>query len=77
MADQLLDTQGLACPLPILKAKKALRALQAGNTLEVLATDPGSQLDFEAFCKATGHKLLSSDVNEAGVFRFVIEHKAA
>ncbi len=71
MADKLLDTQGLACPLPILKTKKALRDMAAGSTLEVLSTDPGSTLDFEAFCNATGHTLLSSE-NSEGVFRFVI-----
>ncbi len=75
MADKLLDTQGLACPLPILKTKKALRDMAAGHTLEVLATDPGSALDFEAFCKATGHTLLTSENND-GVFRFVIQHSA-
>ena len=73
MADKRLDTQGLACPLPILKTKKAMRDMQAGATIEILATDPGAQLDVEAFCKATGHKLLVSEKTE-GVFRFVIEH---
>ena len=75
MTDKNLDTQGLACPLPILKTKKAMREMGPGATLEVLATDPGSQQDFEAFCKATGHTLLSSEVND-GVYRFVIEHKS-
>ena len=73
MADKQLDTQGLACPLPILKTKKVLRDMSAGSTLEVLSTDPGSILDFEAFCKATGHTLLKSETND-GVFRFVIQH---
>ena len=73
MADKLLDTQGLACPLPILKTKKMLRTMVAHQTLEVLATDPGSALDFEAFCKATGHTLLTSEENDS-VFRFVIQH---
>jgi tRNA 2-thiouridine synthesizing protein A len=61
----------LLCPLPILKAKKALSAVPAGGTLEVLATDPGSAADFEAFCRATGNKLLEQSA-EAGVFRFLI-----
>ena len=75
MANKLLDTQGLACPLPILKTKKALRDVPPGGTLEVLATDPGAALDFEAFCQATGHTLVSSEVSD-GVYRFVIQRVA-
>ena len=56
--DQELDTRGLNCPLPILKAKKALSTLQSGQVLRVLATDPGSLRDFAAFAKQTGHELL-------------------
>jgi len=59
MADQLLDAKGLNCPLPILRAKKALKDVAMGGTLEVLATDPGAVKDFEAFCKQTGNELLS------------------
>ena len=58
MADQELDTRGLNCPLPILRAKKALNTLTTGQTLRILATDPGSAKDFEAFAKQTGNKLL-------------------
>ena len=54
-----LDTKGLRCPLPVLKARKALKELPAGATLRVLATDPGAIKDFEAFCKTTGYRLLS------------------
>lgn len=75
MADQTLDTQGLACPLPVLKAKKAIGSLPKGATLEVLATDPGSLEDFRAFCEVTGNTLLSHELN-AGVFRFLIRHGA-
>lgn len=71
MADQHLDAKGLLCPLPILKAKKALSSVPIGGTLEVLATDPGSAADFEAFCRATGNTLLEQSA-EAGVFRFLI-----
>jgi len=53
----LLDTKGLRCPLPVLKARKALKAMPVGATLRVLATDPGSIKDFEAFCKTTGYRL--------------------
>ena len=60
MADHTLDAKGLNCPLPILKAKKALKEVPDGGTLEILATDPGSVKDFEAFCKQTGNLLLAS-----------------
>jgi len=53
-----VDTRGLNCPLPILKAKKALAELQAGELLKVLSTDPGSVRDFQAFARQTGHELL-------------------
>lgn len=58
--DQELDATGLNCPLPILKAKKSLAGLAAGEVLHVMATDPGSHNDFEAFAKQTGHELLES-----------------
>lgn len=53
-----LDTRGLNCPLPILKAKKALAELQSGELLKVVATDPGSVRDFQAFCRQTGNELV-------------------
>jgi tRNA 2-thiouridine synthesizing protein A len=75
MADQTLDAKGLNCPLPILKAKKALMAMAPGATLEVLATDPGSVKDFQAFSRTTGHELIES-TTEGNVFRFVLRRKA-
>jgi tRNA 2-thiouridine synthesizing protein A len=75
MADQTLDAKGLNCPLPILKAKKALTALPPGGTLEVLATDPGAVKDFQAFARTTGHELVES-TTEGNVFRFVLKRKA-
>ncbi|GCL61138.1 sulfurtransferase TusA family protein [Pseudaquabacterium pictum] len=57
-ATQELDTRGLNCPLPILKAKKALAALQSGEVLKVVSTDPGSLRDFQAFARQTGHELV-------------------
>ena len=72
MAAQLLDAKGLNCPLPILKAKKALGTLAMGEVLEIHATDPGSVKDFEAFCRQTGNELVSS-TKEANVFRFEIK----
>lgn len=75
MADQTLDTKGLNCPLPILKAKKTLSTMSSGKLLEILATDPGSVKDFEAFCRTTGNKLIEHDLN-GGTYRFVIERVA-
>ena len=59
MADQDLDARGLNCPLPILRAKKALNDMQSGQVLKIVATDPGSVKDFQAFAKQTGNDLLS------------------
>ena len=56
--DKELDTRGLNCPLPILKAKKALAELASGQMLKVIATDPGSVRDFQAFAKQTGNELI-------------------
>jgi tRNA 2-thiouridine synthesizing protein A len=56
--DKEIDTRGLNCPLPILKAKKALTDLQSGQLLKVVATDPGSVRDFQAFAKQTGNELV-------------------
>lgn len=58
--DSELDARGLNCPLPILRAKKALNELTSGQTLRVLATDPGSVKDFQAFAKQTGNQILES-----------------
>jgi tRNA 2-thiouridine synthesizing protein A len=70
---KVLDAKGLNCPLPILKAKKALKDVPSGGTLEVLATDPGAVADFGAFCRTTGNELVESS-REGNVFRFVIKH---
>ena len=72
MADQELDARGLNCPLPILRAKKALNGMGSGQTLKIIATDPGSVKDFQAFAKQTGNSLLES--NEAnGEYVFVLK----
>jgi tRNA 2-thiouridine synthesizing protein A len=70
--DQELDASGLNCPLPILRAKKALASLDAGQVLRIIATDPGSVKDFEAFAKQTGNELLESG-EEGGKFVFMIK----
>lgn len=75
MADQVLDVKGLNCPLPILKAKKALKDMAMGATLQVLATDPGAVKDFEAFCRTTGNELVESS-SEGKVFSFLIKRAA-
>ncbi|HSG97847.1 MAG TPA: sulfurtransferase TusA family protein [Woeseiaceae bacterium] len=75
MADATLDAKGLNCPLPILKARKALKDVADGGTLEILATDPGSVADFEAFCRQTGHELLEHS-EDGGTYRFLIKKVA-
>ena len=72
MSNAVLDAKGLNCPLPILKAKKALQSVPAGGLLEILATDPGSVKDFQAFCRSTGNELVTS-IQEGNVFKFVIK----
>ena len=69
--DQTLDALGLNCPLPILRTRKALNAMAAGETLQVIATDQGSVKDISAFCQQTGHDLVSSR-EEANERVFVI-----
>ena len=59
--DKEVDTRGLNCPLPILKAKKALADMQSGQTLRVISSDPGSTRDFQAFAKQTGNELLEQE----------------
>jgi tRNA 2-thiouridine synthesizing protein A len=73
--DKELDARGLNCPLPILRTKKFLQEMGAGQTLKIIATDPGSVKDFQAFAKQTGNDLLES--NEAGgEYTFLIKKKA-
>jgi tRNA 2-thiouridine synthesizing protein A len=70
--DQELDASGLNCPLPILRAKKAIAGLESGQVLRIIATDPGSVKDFEAFAKQTGNELLESG-EEEGKFVFLMK----
>ena len=72
--DQELDTRGLSCPLPILKTKKSLNGLQSGQVLKIVATDPGSVKDMQAFSKQTGNALLSSN-EENKTFVFYMRKK--
>lgn len=70
--DQELDATGLNCPLPILRAKKSLASLSSGQVLRIIATDPGSVKDFDAFAKQTGNELMASS-EEGGKYFFLIK----
>ncbi|HEX3883765.1 MAG TPA: sulfurtransferase TusA family protein [Stellaceae bacterium] len=73
--DNTLDATGLKCPLPVLKARRALRDVPAGGLLEVLATDPGATQDFAHFCQTTGCDLIESGESD-GVLRFLLRKPA-
>ncbi len=73
-ADQELDVTGLKCPLPILRTKKMLATMDSGQVLRVLATDPSSVQDFEAFTRQTGNALLEQSEQD-GVFEYFIRRK--
>lgn len=74
--DGTLDATGLLCPLPVLKARRALKAVPAGGILEVLATDPGAIKDFQHFCQTTGCILVEAGERPGGVLRFVLRKPA-
>jgi tRNA 2-thiouridine synthesizing protein A len=74
MGETLLDLKGLNCPLPVLRANRALRTMQPGEKLRVLATDRATMADFRAYCRETGHDLLACG-EEAGVFSFTIRRR--
>jgi tRNA 2-thiouridine synthesizing protein A len=69
-----VDARGLACPLPILRAKKALADMESGQILKVVATDPGSQRDFAAFAKQTGNEILEASAHDK-VFTFLMRRR--
>jgi tRNA 2-thiouridine synthesizing protein A len=72
--DQRVDARGKSCPLPIVMTAQAMKTLQTGQLIEVLATDPGSVKDFDSWASVTGHAMVESDTAD-GVFRFVLRHK--
>jgi tRNA 2-thiouridine synthesizing protein A len=74
MADQQVDARGLNCPMPIVKTAQAVKTMTSGQTLEILATDPGSVKDFAAWSKSTGNELVEQTV-DGGVYRFVMVKK--
>ena len=71
-ADKLLDAKGLACPMPIVKTRKAINELASGEVLEIHATDKGAKNDLTAWAKSTGHELVKTD-EDNGVFKFWIK----
>jgi len=73
--DKVEDARGLNCPLPILRAKKALREVALGETIEVLVTDPGSMADFEAFARQTGDELVTAE-QPGPHFRYVLRRRS-
>jgi tRNA 2-thiouridine synthesizing protein A len=75
-ADRILDTSGLQCPLPVLKARKALLGMAPGTRLLVIATDPLAVIDLPHFCAEAGHRLIES-TEHAGAHRFLIERGPA
>ncbi len=74
IVDVTVDARGLNCPMPIVKTAQAVKALASGQTVEVLATDPGSVKDFAAWSKSTGNELVEQTV-DGGVYRFVMRKK--
>ena len=71
--NQTLDARNLSCPMPVLKAKKALKELEIGQVLEILATDPGSMADMPAWVRTTGQELISSEERGPRDFRFLVK----
>ena len=74
-APAVLDARGLSCPLPVLKARKAMRGVPRGGLLKVLADDPAAPGDFAAFCEIAGHRLESSD-ERGGAWTFLIRARS-
>ena len=72
IADKTLDAKGLQCPIPLLKAKKALEILESGQVLEILGTDEGSKIDLPGWCERVGHTFLGAK-EETGYFKFYIK----
>ncbi len=72
--DHEVNATGLKCPLPILRCKKGLNEIQSNQVLKIIATDPGSKKDFDAFCRQTGHELLSLK-DDDGVITFFIKKR--
>ena len=72
--NQHVDARGLSCPMPIVKTAQAVKTVESGNLIEVLATDPGSVKDFAAWARTTGNELIEQS-SDGGVYRFVLRRK--
>ncbi len=72
MTHTVLDTSGMFCPIPVLKAKKAIAPMKPGDILEIIATDPSAVLDFDVFCTIGGHTIVHQS-EKGGIYRFRIE----
>lgn len=72
MSEQVLNTQGLLCPLPVIRTQDAIKTLQSGDTLKIIATDPGTMHDIPAWCRVHGHTLESAEAVDRE-FEFVIK----
>lgn len=72
--DYQVDASGLKCPLPILRCKKGLNEIESDQVLKIISTDPGSKKDFDAFCRQTGHKILSTQETD-GTLTFFIKKR--
>ena len=73
MADEELDARGLTCPLPVMRAAKKMLAMKAGQTLRVVATDPSTVLDFDAYARGSGNALIESNKTAKGEFEFLLK----
>ncbi|MCR4345887.1 MAG: sulfurtransferase TusA family protein [Sulfuricaulis sp.] len=73
MADQELDARGLTCPLPVMRTAKLMLTIKVGQTLRVLATDPATVIDFDAYARGSGNVLLESKKTPAGEFEFLLK----
>ncbi len=71
-ADVVIDASGLKCPLPVLKARKAIKSMETGAVLEITSTDPASPLDFKHWCRSSGHDMLSAEERETDRYVFRI-----
>lgn len=73
MAEHLLDATGLKCPIPVLRARKAMKPLSIGDVLEIHTTDPSALMDFKNFCETTGHEFLSSEERDDDVLVMMVK----
>lgn len=73
MATHSLDLKGLNCPMPVMKLKQGMAGIQSGDSLDIVATDPGAAGDFETYCQSTGDQIIKSEAEAGGIYRFLIQ----